>query len=366
MTSKTQLLYYISLFHLCSLIFFSCERVNSAENAETTNYPIHKNKAVPVEIIIAENSIFHEEIISNGKLKACRKSDIKFTNSGRLIKVNVKNGNFVHAKSTIATIDPFEFQQNYNQSQLNYKKSKLDLENILIGQGYDITDSIHIPKNILATAQIKSGYKDAELVLKNASHALSQTSLKAPFSGLIANLKSKVHEEASSGEPFCTIIDNSQFDIEFYLMESEIDMVRLNDKISMIPYSIEKTYHGVITEINPVINEDGLISLKATVKNDGQLIEGMNAKVIIEKDVPNQIIVPKSAILLRQDQEVLFKYVNGQAYWTYVITTHENSHSFSVIANPDKAAELNSGDTVITSGNMNLAHDSKITLTVHD
>ena len=87
----------------------------------------------------------------------------------------------------------------------------------------------------------------------------------------------------------------------------------------------------------------------------------MNVKVLLKKDVRNQLVVPKSAVVLRDNQEVLFKVVAGKAYWTYIQTTMENSSSYAVIAHPDKSsATLNPRDIVIVSGNLNLAHDSEV------
>jgi len=101
--------------------------------------------------------------------------------------------------------------------------------------------------------------------------------------------------------------------------------------------------------------------VKALVKNTGGLMDGMNVKVMVEKDVPNQLVVPKSAVLLRDNQEVLFRCTKDSiAFWTYIQTTGENTTSYSVIAHPDKGATLNSGDTIIVSGNLNLAHESKV------
>jgi multidrug efflux pump subunit AcrA (membrane-fusion protein) len=118
----------------------------------------------------------------------------------------------------------------------------------------------------------------------------------------------------------------------------------------------------VIT-INPQVEKDGTILIRAQVKNDGSLLEGINVKVFIKKDIPNQFVVPKSAVVLRDNQEVLFTVKNGKAYWTYILTTLENSSSYSVIPNPDKSsASLKPGDTIIVSNNLNLAHDSEISI----
>jgi len=185
--------------------------------------------------------------------------------------------------------------------------------------------------------------------------------LVAPFSGVLANINKKLYDRIDAGTTFCTLIDDSEFEAEFRVVESEAGDILLNDEVQLIPFSSQKICRGRISEINPVIDENGMILVKAKVKNSGGLIDGMNVKVIVEKNIPDQMVVPKSAILLRDNQEVLFRFTgNGVAFWTYVQTLAENTTSFSVIANPDKGAQLSPGDTVIISGNLNLAHESRV------
>ncbi len=110
-----------------------------------------------------------------------------------------------------------------------------------------------------------------------------------------------------------------------------------------------------------MIEKNGTIKIKAQIYNkSNRLLDGMNVKVLIKTLIKNQLVVPKTAVLLRQNKEVLFRYKSGLAYWTYVKTLYENSTSFSIIANKDRGAEISEGDTVIVSGNLNLAHESKV------
>jgi len=197
--------------------------------------------------------------------------------------------------------------------------------------------------------------------MKSAKYNFESSQLVAPFSGVLANINKKLYDRIDAGTTFCTLIDDSEFEAEFRVVESEAGDILLNDEVQLIPFSSQKICRGRISEINPVIDENGMILVKAKVKNSGGLIDGMNVKVIVEKNIPDQMVVPKSAILLRDNQEVLFRFTgNGVAFWTYVQTLAENTTSFSVIANPDKGAQLSPGDTVIISGNLNLAHESRV------
>ncbi|HBS12990.1 MAG TPA: hypothetical protein DEO36_10705 [Flavobacteriaceae bacterium] len=210
---------------------------------------------------------------------------------------------------------------------------------------------------------IRSGYKDALHELQNAEFNLKATKLIAPFSGKIATIKSKQYEHINAGTEVMSLINDKVFEVEFYLIESEVSEIAVNGEIQIKPFALNKTYQGKITTINPQVEKDGTILVKAKVKNDGKLLEGMNVKVYIQKDIPNQFVVPKTAVILRQNQEVLFTVKSGKTYWTYVQTTNENSRQYTVIPHPDKSsATLKTGDTIVVAGNLNLAHDTEVAI----
>ena len=171
-------------------------------------------------------------------------------------------------------------------------------------------------------------------------------------------IKQKPYEKADLSKPFCTLINDKRFTIEFPLLETEIGEVKERQSVSVIPVSGAAQTTGTVIEINPRIDENGLAWVKAEVNNPGGYLEGMNVKVSIRKAIPGQLVVPRQAVVLRQNQEVLFRYTNGTAYWTYVNILDENENFYSVTA--AEGATLEAGDTVIISNNLNLAHESEV------
>lgn len=340
------------------LSLFSCKQsAKQEEDVEKRQYVRQQN---PVEILVLKQEVFHDELISNGKLKALVKSELKFSIGAEIESVEVKNGDVVKEGQLIARLKQFEYKQALEKSKMQLKKTDLELQNLIIGQGYKMSDSTDIPSNVWNMARVRSGYESALHDVETAKYNLLATKLRAPFNGKIANIKQKSFEQVNNGEAFCSLINDSEFEVEFSLVENEIGQVAILDAVQIIPFSVKKTFKGKITEINPMVDENGLVLVKALVRNNGELMEGMNVKVLIEKKIPDQLVVPKQAIVLRQNQEVLFKYTNGLAYWIYVQTLHENSSSCSVIAHPDKGGELSASDTIIISGNLNLAHESEV------
>lgn len=115
-----------------------------------------------------------------------------------------------------------------------------------------------------------------------------------------------------------------------------------------------------MSEINPVVGENGMVQVKAVVPNaDGVLLDGMNVEVLVRQAIHNQLVVPKEAVLLRQEKQMLFTLKNDSiAQWVYIKTGIENTSGFTVIDG------LSAGDTVIISNNFNLGHDVVVNATL--
>lgn len=350
--------------------FFNCSESKSKGSEEVTiekeENSIRKNEVEinEVEIIVLKSEPFQKEIVSNGKLIAKQKNNLKFEISEKLEKLLVKNGDFVTKNQVLATLNPFKYKQRVEEAKLQLKKAKLEFEDMLIGREIFTTNKDSIPKDIYNMVASRSGFDIALLQLKTAQFELKSTKLLAPFSGKVANIENKQYENISAGKDFMTLINDKEFEVEFRLIESEISDIAVGNNVQIIPFAIDnEVFNGTISSINPLVDENGTILIKAQVKNKGQLTEGMNVKVKIQKEIENQLVVPKSAVVLRQNQEVLFKVKKGKSFWTYVQTTMENSTSYSLIADPNKSsASLKPNDTIIVAGNLNLAHDSNVSL----
>ena len=88
-------------------------------------------------------------------------------------------------------------------------------------------------------------------------------------------------------------------DVSFNILESELPLLAIGDRVEVSPYSSSAVYQGRIAEINPVVDENGLVEVTATVGNGKGLADGMNVKVSVQKSVGRQLVVPKSAVVLR-------------------------------------------------------------------
>jgi RND family efflux transporter MFP subunit len=349
---------YSSFFILSFLIISSCSPKGGQGQAELKDSTVVSDEKQKVAVMVLKYGDFNKEIISNGKLVAWQKADLKFRSSENVASVLVKNGEQVSQGQVIAKLENFTLSNTLKQTRCQYEQARIELQDVLIGQGYTIRDTASIPPGTLRAARVKSGFDKAQADLELAEYNLQASVLKAPFAGVVANLFSKESNLSSQTDKFCTIIDDSRFEAEFPVLESELASIKQGQAVRIIPFSSDHAdVKGEIIKINPVVDQNGMVKIDAICNNpDHKLFEGMNVKVIIEEKVPRQLVIPKQAVVLRNEKQVVFTLQAGKAKWKYVKTGIENISSFVITEG------LQEGDSVIYDGNLNLAHDAEVSV----
>jgi RND family efflux transporter MFP subunit len=337
----------------------SCRTGNTENNvlpsSKTFTVAVNDDRQ-KVKVLVLKQADFKKEILSNGKLYAVKKAELKFRTTGIVSAIYVKNGDRVVKDQVIARLDSFALVNNLKQSRNRFERTMIDIQDVLLSQGYIFNDSARIPKRTMRTARIRSGYDEAKANLEMAEYELNASVLRAPFSGVVADLTLKESNFLGQAEVFCTIIDNTWFEARFPVLENELTSVRLGQAVRVIPYSSNNVIlNGEIIMINPRVDQDGMVSVGAICRNTGNmLIEGMNVKIIIEESLPGKLVVPKQAVVIRSEKQVVFKYSEGRAKWVYVTTGEENSSSIEITEG------LSTGDSIIYSGSLSLVHDSRV------
>jgi membrane fusion protein, multidrug efflux system len=325
----------------------------SGKDKETA---LFSDKPTEVKVKAIQKQLFNYELLSNGTIQAGRKANLRFQGSEVVTQIFVKNGQRVKKGEKLASLDVFKLKNALAQSKDNFERAKLELQDILIGQGYALADQHNIPEQVLKIAKVRCSYDQSRINLENAEYNLKSATLYAPFNGVVANLFTQENNYPSGSDAFCAVVDLDHPEVRFMILEGELSMVQKGATVLVSPFSSpEKVYQGVISEINPLVDKNGMVSLKATLTNqDNALYEGMNVKVRVQKATNSQLLIPKSALVLRNNRKVVFTSKSGAAQWVYVQTSLENSESFVVTEG------LKVGDSVIYEGNLNLAHESPI------
>ena len=275
---------YLILATVC-LVMTSCS--TNSQQATTSQEPV----TTPVDVqeeVVSEVKPEVKELPSNsltatGKVKAANYTDLYFRSQELIAHVYVKNGARVGKGQKIADLEVIALNSQLRQAEISLEQAKLELQDILIGQGYDPDHLDKVPADMMKLAKVKSGYEQADLQKENALREMENATLVAPFDGVIANLTAKPHHMASSSEPFCRIIQTSNMEVEFQVLENELHLIKMGQKVEIVPQATTVgVQQGEICSMNPLVNEKGLIQVRARVKGNVGLMEGMNVTVRID------------------------------------------------------------------------------------
>jgi membrane fusion protein (multidrug efflux system) len=342
--------YYFTLLLIPSFLV-SC-KPKKTENLEEMARRASHPEAVLVKTVKLEPSTFYHELISNGKVWSSKKAVVPFKVNGIIKEIYVQNGQKVKAGDLLAVIDDFEYKTQLIQAQQGLEKAQINFKDDMMSN-FSSFDTAGMPQSKIRISRIRSGLNDALTNLTIAEYNYNNTRIYAPLDGVVANADAMQWNPSLNYKSLCTIIFDEVMQVEFPVIESEYGFISEWMPIDIIPFiNGHSIISGRIKQINPLVDENGMIKVKAEFQNNGRLIDGMNVKIVIKKPVPKCLVVPKEALVIRQGKDVIFVRQDSLAIWKYVTVEFENSTSVSV------KEGLESGDLVIVSGNINLAHET--------
>lgn len=338
------------------LVFSFCGNTKDQDKEEENVKQILPTEASEVEVITLQPKVFTQELVSNGKLSSGKLADLRFQSSEPIEKVYLKNGDRVSKGQIIARLEQFKFNNKLKQAKDALEQSRLKLQELIIGQGYKLNDTASIPDKMLKLMKVKSGFNNAKNQYELAVFDSKQSVLRAPFNGRVANINGKAHTLPDNSKPFCNIIDLNSMEVNFSVLENELSLIKTGDEIKVAVYSMpDVEIKGRITEINPWVDENGMVKIKAKVAYNSKMLEGMNVRVSVFHALDKQWVVPKTAVVIRTGKQVVFVLKNDMAIWNYVTTGKENASEYTITSET-----LKDGDKIIISGNINLAHESPV------
>ncbi|MFL0162784.1 efflux RND transporter periplasmic adaptor subunit [Aquirufa salirivi] len=347
----------ISIYSFSVLFISACQNTSHDDGeVAAIHSTIGSLKVHAVQIAESKIQHFPLQVLATGKISALVQAKINFKTTGVIEKILIKNSSLVKEGQVLAILENEQQKIALQQSFDILQDARLELNKLVLEYGGKDRDTNSVSKRILENIKAKSGFNKALTNLRDARLKLENTYLKAPYAGIIANLKTKAFNPSSSSEPFCTLLSKENMVVELSILESELGIVNVGQHAIVTSLAFpDRKYTGIVTEINPMVNEQGLVLLKVKIVNPDQyLLEGMNAQVIIEKILARQVVVPKEAVVERSGKKVVFVYEDGLAKWKFVTVSHENSQDLAI------SEGLSGGQKVIVKGNLNLGHDAKV------
>jgi RND family efflux transporter MFP subunit len=385
------------------LVFFNKKgKTTTAKTGEETAQPAAKpeESALPVKVVPVKRGDLVMRLESPGEAFTEKKIALKTEVTGTIKSLNVKEGKHVRAGEVLVEIDDQEYRLKWERSEalrLKYlsdllldkqfappskeidagaveriKKAEQDFSKAgsLFGQGLISREEFEKAKRSYESLLIESGVKQeevmaaakgltqAEIDAKIAQMELERTKIRAPFAGIISDIKVSPQENISAGRELFTLVDISQIKVQARVLETEIGKMKVGYEATLRFSAYPgKTFKGHVEAVSPIINpEDRTCAVHIAVENPQEEIKpGMHAEVEIAADIyKDRLLVPQEAVLVRGGRKLVFAVEEGLAKWRYIEVGLENKDYAEVL---DGVKE---GEMVIVEGHFTLAHDARV------
>jgi membrane fusion protein (multidrug efflux system) len=254
-----------------------------------------------------------------------------------------------------------QMEENVRQARSLYRQNKMTQKELDEVELWYETSLAFAGKSREANMAHQSGLIQAIIDEKKARLNLSHTEVRAPFSGILGDQKVFFGQHVSPGTECFKLVDLSRLRVEANCLESEIGDIRTGRKAD-VQFSAfpGETFTGMVTAINPIVDrESKTCRVTVEIENpDGRIKSGMFAFVNLEARIyKDRFLVPREAVLIRDERKLLFIVRDELAKWCYVDTGLENEDYYEIVSS---AQDLKVGEMVLTQGHYSLIHDAPV------
>jgi membrane fusion protein, multidrug efflux system len=324
---------------------------DSADKAKAANGPAGGGKPTPVVKAMAITaSPLAQTLQITGNLLANEEVELRSEISGRVTSLNFTEGTNVAKGALLVKI---------NDADLRATLKKLKVQEALAAKEESRSRQL-LEQKLLSVEEYDAALNKLETVkaeIEKTESDIAKTELRAPFSGTVGL---RYISNGSTVSPTTLIARVQQMDpmkIEFTVPEKYAGSLRVGSPISFTVAGLEQRFSGKVYAIEPKIDAaTRTLRLRALAPNPGRvLVPGAFAKVELELSrMEEAISVPTSSVIPHIDGQMVYVLKDGKAVSRNVTTGVRNDSSVQITDG------LAPGDTVITSGLLQLREGSKV------
>jgi len=252
------------------------------------------------------------------------------------------------------------------QAQANEKSTKIRQEDIdaaktqvrqaeaALQSAIAARDDVKVMKQEIRAAD--AAVQQAEAALALAYEQLANTRICSPVNGVVVSRTVNVGETVSPGVPLMTIVSVDTAYFEGLVPEVSIAEVKIGMPVQVtIDSAGNRIFRGEVRRIIPVANQGNRnFRIRVSIPAAGVKPNSFARGRIILATVPNALTVPKSALYLRGNQQVVFVVRGNIAYQRPVETGVEQDDAIQIIHG------VAAGDQVVISGADTLQDKAKV------
>lgn len=324
---------------ILKFLIFPGESKNLADKSKNNKKQINL-----VKFIVVKPETLENKIQTSGTILSEMEVQLKPEISGKIIHIYFQDGSLVKKNQLLVKLNDAELQAQLKKLKIQEKllNDKEVRQKSLYKAGGSSKEDYDVIYSQLMTTK-------ADIDLINAQ--IDKTEIKAPFEGIIGLRNVDEGQYITSSNTIVSLQKNNPVKIDFSVPEQYANELFVKDKINFKIKGSNKIFIAEIIAKEPKVEiNTRTILIRASCNNNEKiLIPGAFADIEIDlKKNNNALMIPTEAIIPILKGQKIFLYKSGKAFEQKVETGVRTSQKIQITGG------LNEGDTVITSGLMQL------------
>ncbi len=345
--------FFLSAFLIFISIFsFSCSSKRKEEAQAQQKAGGNRPPTPTVDAFVVQTQTVSETLEVPGTIVSEDATEIHPEVSGRIVNLNVREGNFVSRGAVLAKL---------YDGDLQAQKRKLQVQLLIAQQTQNRHEQLvkigGISKEDYAATGLQVSNLRADLDIINTS--IAKTVIRAPFSGKLGLKDISTGAYVTPQSVIASLQKTTDLKIDFNLPEKYAPQIKKGQFINFTIEGSERNYSAVISATDAGISQTTRsLLIRAEVKGDvAGLTPGNFAKVIIRFDPDvNALLIPSQAIIPQARGKRVILYKGGNAAFTNVETGVRDSSMIQIVNG------LTKGDTVVITGLLTVKPNGPIKL----
>jgi multidrug efflux pump subunit AcrA (membrane-fusion protein) len=256
-------------------------------------------------------------------------------------KAALANAKLVYEQNKNLYKQGYVSETTLEQSQASYVQAQQTYNNAVVGMKNDVVSA----ENVKAQ---QAGAAAASANANVLATQVSQTSIYAPYDGVISQRLLDPGAFASPSQPVLTISRIDKIWLNVNVPDEDLAFVRPGVPFTYTTTSIPgKTFRGVIQTVNAVPTSGTLSYLaRMAADNPGEVLRGgmLITATIPKQSAKNAVVVPRSAIASTENGDIVYVVTDGKAVATPV-KVGVQTDTLSQVTSP----KVTPGTSVITT-----------------
>lgn len=329
---------------------------NKKKNEAKTAFIAQGGGAVAVRIAAVNKKAIDLDFVANGNFVPKQELNFLSENAGRVSKIYVDEGDRVTKGQILARVDAEIINTDKETAEANYQNALRDEARYKSSYETGGVTQQQLDQAKLAT-------QNAKLRLQASQRKVSDANLKSPINGIINKRYIEVGAFVNAqGTQLFEIVDVTKLKLRVNVNESQVANLKIGDKID-IKSSVFPTekFNGKVTFIAPKADATLNFPIEIEVDNNtkSSLKAGMYGTAVFNfpKQAPG-ILIPRTSFVgsVSSNQVFILDKSNNTSKVRNVIAGRILGDSVEILEG------LNEGETVITSGQINLAEGTPVSI----